>query len=122
MYNISGILEIFSFIIWSSNLFIATIMLIGNPKNFFLRFFKMHLILLSIIWILITYNVSGFYLTLPLILAILNVGISTFLLIFSADSFKLKFIRVISILYIIIIILIQLKPLIDFLLECLKQI
>jgi hypothetical protein len=79
----------------------------------------MNLILLLIIWLLITYNISGIYSVLPLRLANLNLGISTFLLIFSPDSFKLIFIRTVSILYIVIIILIQLKPLIDFIIQCL---
>ena len=79
----------------------------------------MNLIILLIVWILITYNISGMYSVLPLILAIINVGISTFLLIFSPDSFKLTFIRVVCILYIVIIILIQLKPLIVFIIQCL---
>lgn len=38
IYNISGIIEVLSLLIWSINLFIATILLIRNPQNFFLRF------------------------------------------------------------------------------------
>lgn len=38
IYNISGIMEVLSLLIWSINLFIATILLIRNPQNFFLRF------------------------------------------------------------------------------------
>jgi hypothetical protein len=77
----------------------------------------MNLILLLIVWLLITYNISGIYLAIPLILAILNVGISTILLIFSPDSFTYKVIRIISVLYIGIILLIQIKPLFDFLIQ-----
>jgi len=80
---------------------------------------KMNLIILIIIWLLITYNISGVYSALPLVLAIINVGISTILLIFYSDSFTYKVIRIISILYIVIILLIQLKPLIDFIIQCL---
>lgn len=77
----------------------------------------MNLILLILVWILIIYNINGLYSTIPLILAIINVGISTFLLIFSPDSLKLKFIRIISILYIGIVILIQIKLLIEFIIQ-----
>jgi hypothetical protein len=82
-----------------------------------IRLLKMNLILLLIVWLLITYNISGIYLAIPLILAILNVGISTILLIFSPDSFTYKVIRIISVLYIGIILLIQIKPLFDFLIQ-----
>lgn len=77
----------------------------------------MNLIFLIIIWVLITYNISGISSSIPLILAILNIGISSILLIFSPDSFTYKVIRIISILYIGIIILIQIKPLFDFLIQ-----
>jgi hypothetical protein len=82
-----------------------------------IRLLKMNLILLLIVWLLITYNISGIYLAIPLILAILNVGISTILLIFSPDSFTYKVIKIISVLYIGIILLIQIKPLFDFLIQ-----
>jgi hypothetical protein len=77
----------------------------------------MHFILLTLIWILITYNISGIFSTIPLILAILNVGISTIYLIFYPDSFTYKVIRIISVLYIGIILLIQIKPLFDFIIQ-----
>jgi hypothetical protein len=47
----------------------------------------------------------------------LNVGISTFFLIFSPDSFTFKVIRIISVLYIGIILLIQIKRIFDFLIQ-----
>jgi hypothetical protein len=77
----------------------------------------MRFILLTLIWILITYNISGIFSTIPLILAILNVGISTIYLIFYPDSFTYKVIRIISVLYIGIILLIQIKPLFDFIIQ-----
>jgi hypothetical protein len=77
----------------------------------------MNFIILTIIWLLITYNISGIFSTIPLILAILNVGISTILLIFYPDSFTYKVIRIISVLYIGIILLIQIKRIFDFLIQ-----
>lgn len=65
----------------------------------------MNLFILILIWTLIIYNLTGIYLVIPLIIVIINIILSTFLLIFNPDSYFLRLVRVISIIYIGLIIL-----------------
>ncbi len=65
----------------------------------------MNIFILIIIWILIIYNLSGIYLLIPLIISIINILVSSFLLIFNQDSYYIRIIRILSIFIIVIIIL-----------------